>query len=273
MKFCRLVIASLFIIAGSCLTAGAQTTKYWDIDTIDQAGAGGATPSGTWDTGTTANWNINADGTGVPTTWAAGDSAVFSAGSDATGSFTVTVSGTQSLAGLTMEDGTVISTSGGTLDFGSTANAPINIATGTFSEVAGTVFAGSAGLVKSGAGTLQLRGTNTYSNTAGSGVHPYLTINGGTVDFTTDLNLGAVPAANTTTGVLTINGGTLKYNNTTALTLNVNRNVAIGVNGATIEVTNSANTGLSLPGSANGTLALTGRPPRSSPKQVQADLL
>src|SRR6478672_10628164 len=84
------------IVAGGALTAHSQTTKYWDVDTIDQLGAGGPTPSGTWDT-TTANWNINADGSGVPTTWTAGDNAVFAAGSDATGSFTVTISGTQSL--------------------------------------------------------------------------------------------------------------------------------------------------------------------------------
>src|SRR5467141_1615050 len=108
MKLLTALFASLLVIATGVLTVNAQTTKYWDIDTIDQLGAGGATPSGTWDTGTTANWNTNPDGSGIPTTWTAGDNAVFSAGGDATGAFDVTLNGTQSLSSLLeVEEGTV----------------------------------------------------------------------------------------------------------------------------------------------------------------------
>src|SRR3954447_17738255 len=126
MNLLKTIVAACVLI-GATWSPARAVTNYWDIDTIDQAGAGGATPSGTWDTGTTANWNTNSDGTGLPGFWTAGDAAVFSAGGDATGTYTVTVNGTQSLTGLTMEEGTVISTSGGTLDFGATAGAPINI--------------------------------------------------------------------------------------------------------------------------------------------------
>src|SRR5262250_808584 len=83
--------------------------KYWDTNGAT-AGAGGTTPSATWDTGSTANWTTDSTGSSVPTTWTAGDIAVFSAGSDATGSFTITVpSGTtNSVLSITNEEGTIL---------------------------------------------------------------------------------------------------------------------------------------------------------------------
>lgn len=49
--------ALLFFIGPFALTARALT-KYWDIETISHVGAGGLAPSGTWNTGGVANWNI-----------------------------------------------------------------------------------------------------------------------------------------------------------------------------------------------------------------------
>src|SRR3954454_15902074 len=95
------------VLIGSTWSPVRAVTNYWDIDTIDQSGAGGPTPSGTWDTGTTANWNTNSDGTGIPATWTAGDSAVFAAGGDATGAYTVTLAANQTLGALTVEEGTI----------------------------------------------------------------------------------------------------------------------------------------------------------------------
>ena len=48
-------------------------TLYWDINGRD-GGAGGATPSGTWD-GSTTNWNNAADGTGNALPWTTGAAA------------------------------------------------------------------------------------------------------------------------------------------------------------------------------------------------------
>jgi hypothetical protein len=95
-------LAAALLISGAFgVTANAQL--YWDIDTISQAGAGGATPAGTWDTGITANWNINSDGTGVPGVWTDGSDAIFAAGTDATGSYAVTLGGTVSANSLSFD--------------------------------------------------------------------------------------------------------------------------------------------------------------------------
>jgi fibronectin-binding autotransporter adhesin len=255
MKSLNSIFASLLIVASSVLTADAQTTRYWDIDTIDQAGAGGATPAGTWDTGTTANWNTIADGTGVPGMWTAGDNAVFSAGGDATGAYTVTVSGTQSLNALTVEEGTITQGTG-TLSFGAT-NGVFTIAdgatwnnggagTGTITGTNGITMSVSSGPT----GVLKLGGANTMTRAAGSAV---VQINGGIVDFTADLGLGSAPAAANAAAV-TINGGELRATLSAATTLNVNRGVTIGPLGGTINVVNTTNTGLSLPSAATFTL-------------------
>src|SRR5262245_43596032 len=96
-----------------CLTLGATSapaaTTYWDINGAT-AGAGGATPTGTWDTGTTANWTTDSTGASATTTWSANDSAFFSAGTDASGSFTVTIPSltTNAAAGVTVEEGTIL---------------------------------------------------------------------------------------------------------------------------------------------------------------------
>ena len=249
---------AFFALAISTILAGhaSAADQYWKLNGSASGSAGGATPSGTWDTAT-ANWTTNSAGTAGTNVWAANDAAFFSAASDATGAFNITVSGTQTLSGLTVEEGSVSTTGAGTLDFGATSRT-INVASGaSFTNLAGNVLAGTEGLVKAGSGTLFLRGTNTFSN-AGTGTQAYLTINSGVVDFRGDTALGAAPTVNNIGGVLTINGGTLRYDNTAALTLNVNRNIDIGANGATIDVVVSSNTGLSLAGSANAALALRG---------------
>src|SRR4051794_4211030 len=112
MKKVFLTLALVAILCGQ--SSAVVINQYWDINT--DAGAGGngtATPTGTWNAANT-NWNTVAAGTGAPTIWGAGNVAVFSAGGDATGAFAVTVTGTQSLSGLTVEEG-AISETGGTL--------------------------------------------------------------------------------------------------------------------------------------------------------------
>src|SRR3954471_3711515 len=108
----------LFVVLGAA--SPLRAAVFWDIDTTNKVGSGGATPSGIW-SAIKADWNANADGIGIPTIWTPGETAIFAAGTDATGSYTVTVSGSQSLSGLTVEEGTVTQ-SGGTLNFGSAAS-------------------------------------------------------------------------------------------------------------------------------------------------------
>ncbi len=88
-------------------TGVAVDNAYWDINGTT-AGAGGATPSGTWSTtGSNANWNFNSAGTGNTYNWNNGDNAIFSAGTDATGTFTATISGGVTAHNITVEEGNV----------------------------------------------------------------------------------------------------------------------------------------------------------------------
>src|SRR5690349_15589597 len=85
-KLFRYGCLSLALVAIPLLAA--VSFQYWDINGAT-AGAGGATPSGTWNT-TTANFNAASDGTGPATVWVQNSDAVFSAGNDATGTYNIT---------------------------------------------------------------------------------------------------------------------------------------------------------------------------------------
>lgn len=242
----------LFFVVGTSAAFGQ--TKYWDIDAGSQAGAGGTAPSGTWNA-SNSNWNTNSSGTGVPTTWTAGNVAVFAAGSDATGAYDVTVTGTQSLSGLTVEEGPVTQL-GGTLDFGTTASAPVNIAAGSSWINSTGAFSGTGGLVKSGAGTLEFHTkTNNYSK-SGSGNQAFLTILDGVVSIADERGLGAVPTVSGNATALTINGGTLRLGIAFDTTLASWRGVFIGANGGAFDVPDAVT--LALPSSAPAASALSG---------------
>ena len=132
---------------------------YWDIDGAT-AGAGGATPVGTWDA-TTQNWNATSDGTGATNTWTAGVRGVFAAGTTATGAYTVTVDGTPEIGGLLFEEGTVTLTNGTALRM--TSDAVVYVAAGKTATIA-TPFSEDATtrqLSKTGSGTLVLSGDNS----------------------------------------------------------------------------------------------------------------
>lgn len=70
------------------LTVTDSPDNYWDTNG-SVAGAGGATPTGTWDGST--KWTSSPTGTTATSSWISGSSATFAAGTDATGAYTVTV--------------------------------------------------------------------------------------------------------------------------------------------------------------------------------------
>jgi fibronectin-binding autotransporter adhesin len=165
-----------FLLAGA---ASAQTTLWWDING-NTAGSGGPTPSGTWDTNNGNKvWSTNSGGTSK-TAWASGDAANFSAGTDATGAFTVTVSGTQNAASITVDEGSptlatgavnftgaapnIFVASGSTLTFGTAlSSATNNLSLGSGTYTGATVFSANtslSGTVNLGGGTLSLAGTS-----------------------------------------------------------------------------------------------------------------
>lgn len=214
------VVISLASLAAvpSALAADA----YWDPTNGTATGAG-ATPTGSW--GTNAVWNATADGTGTPAAWKANDVAIFSAGDDAVNPFAVTLTGTQTINGLTVQEGTP-TIQGGTLAVG-LANAPFVI---NSNATIASVISGANAINKSGPNDkiLTLSGTNTFTGA--------LTISNGIVKITKSASLGggtkAITITNGTAGNPSLqldgSGGAITLPNTlTYNTSNVGNNGAI----------------------------------------------
>src|SRR5205807_867233 len=87
-----------------------------------------------------------------------------------------------------------------------------------------------AGTVTNSAGTTVLSATNTYT---GKNI-----INGGVVQITADLNLGAAPAA-VTSDSITLNGGTLSISGSNISTA-TNRGMVLGANNGTVNLPSSS---------------------------------
>ncbi len=86
-----------WITGNAVLTVTDGQANYWDINGAT-AGAGGASPTGNWDsTSTSAVWNSSPAGTAATASWVSGGIANFAAGSDATGPYTVTVGGSNAI--------------------------------------------------------------------------------------------------------------------------------------------------------------------------------
>ncbi|WP_338289937.1 autotransporter-associated beta strand repeat-containing protein [Luteolibacter sp. LG18] len=215
-----------------CLSFSAHAANlYWDGN--DTTTGAGATPTGTW--GSSTFWSTDSTGATATTGWIDGNTAVFSAGTDGTGTYTVTVTGTQSPAGLTFEEG-VVTLSGGTVAL--TSPNVVTTAAATISSAIG----GTVGLTKTGAATLTLSGTNTYSGTTA--------VNAGTITVT-----GNQSAANGSWVLLGSDGTTP---NTNATTVNFNTGSTISIAAASqVQAGNSAPSGGFAAQTINANVAVT----------------
>lgn len=115
----------------------------------------------------------------------------------------------------------------------------LTLGTASLSNFSG-VIDGSGGLVKQGSGTLMLTGQNTYSGGT--------TVNGGTLQVSSDANLG------NTFGALTLDGGTLQ---TTAKFLS-GRSLILGGGGGTISPDAGTTLTLNRPIAGTGGLTMAG---------------
>ena len=105
-------------------------------------------------------WSLDSTGGSATGGWVADSTAVFSAGTNATGSFAVGVNGTQSVAGITFEEGNVgIGGGGGDLTL---TGGDVSVAPGVNASISAPI-GGSVGLNKEGTGTLTLSGANNYT--------------------------------------------------------------------------------------------------------------
>ena len=166
-----------------------STTLYWDVNGTG-TGTGG---TGTWDL-STPYWNSASDGvTGPMVAWnnASLNTAYFGGTAG-----TVTL-GTPITANALTFNTTGYTLSGGTLTLaGTTPTITVNSGTDTISSV----IAGTAGLIKSGAGTLSLSGANTFSGG--------ITVNTGTLNVSDDAALGNSANGITLANGTVLNGGT-----------------------------------------------------------------
>ena len=194
--------------------------------------------NGTWHVlGNDDNWTEQTGTVNAP--YANGAFAIFTA---TPGTVTVDNSlGAVTASGMQFaSDGYVIS--GGTLTLVGAPTSTIRVGDGSaagasFIATINSVLAGSTQLVKTDLGTLVLNGTNTY--TGGTA------INGGTVQVSSDSNLGAVA------GGLAFDGGTLR----TTADITMNRATALNAGGGTFET--ATGTQLTQQGDISGTGGLT----------------
>jgi autotransporter-associated beta strand protein len=191
----------------------------WDAD---PATAGAQDGSGTWD-GVLTNWWDGA----ANTNWSSAhpDNALIGAGNGPAG--TITVSGVQSVGGITFQPATAGSyrLTGGTLAL---SNAPV-ITANADATIASTVAGAGVALVKDGPGTLTLASANTYNggttlatgtvailNAYGLGPGPAQVATGATLA----IGVAGVTIPNALSGAGTINANTLGTGTTSLLFTN-----------------------------------------------------
>jgi autotransporter-associated beta strand protein len=228
MKKTRFLV--LAIVALHSFAAELRAQLEWDTDPLTpgiQGGTGNWLTANLWNNGTS---NVS---------WINGSIATFSGTAG-----TVTVNGALTANGLTFLsngytiDGASILTLGG-------AAPAISIPTAGVSATISAPLGGSAGLTKTGAGTLVLTGANSFTGN--------LAIDGGTVSVNDVADSGVACPLGAGTS-LSLNGGTLSFNS--AATDSTNRSIVLGANGGTFNSTN-ASQNLTLAGVISGSGGLT----------------
>ncbi|HOX59446.1 MAG TPA: immunoglobulin domain-containing protein, partial [Candidatus Paceibacterota bacterium] len=146
-----------YILARGTVSANTSWGSYWDLNAA--ATGAGAAPAGTWNS-TSANWSSSANGTVATGPWA-GQDAIFAAGTDATSAYTVSVSGTQMVANVLVQEGTVTFTGGRFYFLASSGTYYSNYVAAGATAIYNTPFGGTAAPDKWGPGTTVYKGAST----------------------------------------------------------------------------------------------------------------
>jgi autotransporter-associated beta strand protein len=172
-------------------------TYYWDDDDATAGFGTAGASTGTWaapTAGTVAGWSLSATGENAfaPFTTATTDSINFGNGATGLAAGPITVSGTVDSGDMTFASGSgAIVLSGGTINLAAATIITVNNTTNTINSI---LAGAGTSLTKTGAGTLELTNTNTYTGQT--------TVTLGT------LNASALDALGTGAPLL-VNGGTL----------------------------------------------------------------
>lgn len=221
-KASRMVLA--FLAAALSSTAFGQL--QWDTDTATVGAQGG---TGNWLS--TNFWNDGANNV----SWVNGSTATFGGTAG-----TVTVNGALTANGLTFLTNGYTIAGPNALTLGGAAPV-ISIPTQANSATISAPLAGTAGLTKTGSGTLVLSGANTFTGD--------LAINGGTISISDVADIGVASPLGAGSS-LSLNGGILSFNS--AGTDSTNRTIVLGPNGGTFNSAN-ASQNLTLAGVISGT--------------------
>ncbi|WP_395396049.1 autotransporter domain-containing protein (plasmid) [Novosphingobium sp. BL-8A] len=185
-----------------------QSLQYWDGTDTSGAAAGGQGGTGIWSAAAT-NWTGSPTGN-VNASWGSG------VGIFAGSAGTVTVTGAQDIQGLQFTVDGYQLVGSGTLNltgdpFSTPDQSFVNVDDGVGVTIANTLTStdGEIGLVKLGAGTLTLSGTNTYTGTTSVTNGTLALVSGGSLASDVSVAAGATfENAGTVAGVVA-NGGTL----------------------------------------------------------------
>ena len=253
----RSAFHAVCILSGLCFSllvapASHAASLSWD-GTLSGGPNGG---SGTWNANATLNWWNGSIRLVWPNSGTDND-ALFGGVAGTVTLSTVTANDlTFTTNGYTLADGTLILN-------GSAPTIATNVGV---SVTISSILAGSSGLTKTGAGTLVLTGTNSYTGT--TTISP-----GGMLSISSDANLGAVPETASASSIV-IDNGIFSTNALAPFILNARRGIAVGTSSGggsgTFNVTSSelvydgiiTNNGLSGTGSlvktGSGILTLSG---------------
>jgi fibronectin-binding autotransporter adhesin len=276
------LVLGAFLLSSSCSELSAAI-QYWDVNGATAGASNTAVATGTWDT-TTTNWTGDSTGSTATVVWTDGNTAIFSAGSPATatGTFTVTVSGTRPVAGLTINTGTItmatgvvsLGTSAMTISSGATlitaSNTVITASTGSTWTLNGGTLATSTtsdaapGFYVTAPSIVMGTGGGTLSNTVAGHLVIINNVISGTSFTMAGVGTLALATTATYTGATLISSGELRLRGSVTnrlpvgTDLTVNSPGILNINGSAQNQTVASLSGNGIVMGAGGTLTVNG---------------